>query len=121
MLFHPDTDRRHRHILARDDAAFDQEASDRHVRLSILPIVADPNTTIVVQPDASGALYLQKEYIYRIIRPEEFEVTAGQPAIFDLAAGQVSAGADISRFAINRRLIGIMTCPRAIEFNFVIS
>src|SRR6516164_45731 len=50
ILLHPSPDRRHRHVVAGDDSALYQETPDRHIRLPVLPVIADPEVSATAEP-----------------------------------------------------------------------
>ena len=96
---HPRPDRSHRHLVARDLPALDQQPSDRNIGQPVLAVVAEPDRPAVFQPNPSRALDLQEEGVDRIIDPEKFEAAAGKRAIFDLGAEEARAGAEVGRAA----------------------
>ena len=108
ILLHPGADRGHRHLVARDHAAFDQQAPDRDIGMPVLPVIADPDGAAAAQPDPARALDLQKECVDRIVDPKQLETAAGERAILDLGARRARPRAEIGRLAVDRRLIAAM-------------
>src|SRR5439155_11855577 len=107
-------------LLARDQAALDQESPDRHIGMAVLPVIADSDRAAPVQPDPARSLDLQKKRIDRIVDPEELEPPPRKRAILYVSARR-KLRSRIGRLAVKWRLVRAMTLPRAIEFDLVIS
>ena len=83
---HPLTDTLQRHLLARDDVAFDENAADRHERVSIMGIVVDAQHGPVLQTHARRPLDLDYQSVRLILDPADLEMLAIKGAVEDRAA-----------------------------------
>src|SRR5271167_1163482 len=121
MLIHPIPDRHHCRLGTRDLAALDEQPPDRHVRLPVLPVVADPDCLAITQPDPARALDLQKKRVDRIVDPQKFEPTPGECSILDLGPGIAGSEPEIGRAPVDRRLITPPAPPGPVQFDLVVS
>ena len=78
-----------RHGVGADLAAVDQDTPDGCVRISVLAIVSDTHRLSVRQFDASGALYLQKEDVDRVLEIHQFQALAGEATLLDFGAREI--------------------------------
>jgi len=121
MVVHPIPDLHHRRLGPRDHTPLDEEPPDRHVGLSVLPVVANPDHAAIPQPNSARALDLQKKRVDRIIDPEEFQPTPGERAILDLGPGIARGSAELGRTPVDRRLITPSTLLRPVQLDLVVS
>ncbi|CCD96483.1 hypothetical protein BRAO375_600055 [Bradyrhizobium sp. ORS 375] len=106
ILLHPVADALHRHLLARNDAALDQDATDRRVGMAVVGIVVDAHRRAVIETDPRGALDLREQQIRLIPQPRDLEATALDGAVLDLRAVVVGHELAPSDLAIDRTLVG---------------
>src|SRR6516162_2546511 len=118
---HPVADRHHRRLGTRHDTALDQQPSDRHIGLPILPVIADPDRPPTLEPNPARALDLKKTRVDRIVDPEEFEPVSGERAILDLGSGIASGYARLGRATVDRHLVTPLTLPRPVKLDLIIS
>ena len=78
-----------RHFVPGNDIAFDQDAADRHVGVTIPAVVADPQGQPVLQSHASRALNLDGERDDRVAQPADLQMPAVERAVLDLAAIEI--------------------------------
>src|SRR6516165_4684606 len=121
MLVHPIADRHHRRFGSRDDTPLNQQPPDRDIRLSVLPVVADPHGAAIPQPDPTRALDLKKKCVDRVVDPKELKAAPGERAILDLSSGIARSRSGFDGPPINRRLIAPSLPPRPVQLDLVIS
>src|SRR6195256_3996404 len=146
ILIDPFPDLLHRHLLFRDDAAVDQDASDRRIGISIMRVVIDAYGRAVVEPDPRRALDLREQQIGLTFKPADFQASAGNRAVFHLGPiviGNELATADLAnhlpligqpvralfdaadeqirRTAIDRHGVGIGLSPGPVDDRLVIA
>src|SRR5262249_31615886 len=86
MRGHPVANALRRHLLARDEIAFDEHALDRAVAITVVRVVADAQGRAVLEDHARRAFNLDREQIERIFEPADLEFLPVERAGFDLAA-----------------------------------
>ncbi len=100
ILIHPFPDPLHRHLIFRDDVALDQDAADRRIGVAIMCVVIDADGRAVLEADPRRALDLREQQIGLVFEPADFEASAGDRTVFDLAAiviGYELAAADLAK------------------------
>src|SRR5262249_41185667 len=75
-----------RHLLARDEIAFDEHSFNRAVGIGVVRIVADAQRRAVLEDDAPRAFNLDCEQIEWIVEPADFEFLPIERASLDGAA-----------------------------------
>src|SRR6185437_3925731 len=122
---HPVTDAVHRHVFFRDDAAVDQISADRRIRLAVAGDVIETQQLAVVELDARGTLDLREERVDRILDVADFQAAAGDRAVFDLGAIEITehfaATRELRRRTIKRHLVFVAWVTRAVEFRLVVA
>ena len=106
ILIHPFSDPLHRHLFFRDDAAINQDATDRRIGITIMRVVIDADGRAVVEADPRRTLDLREQQIGLILQPADLEAAAGNRTVFDLGTiivGHELAAAD---FAKHLALVG---------------
>src|SRR6516164_1274709 len=103
MRQHPVADRGHRHLLARNYAALDQQSTDRNVGMTVAAIISDLDHSAFVQPDQSRALDFEKERVDRTVDPGQFQSLRPERAVLDFGA---AVPLWVRRSVVKRRLIG---------------
>ncbi len=121
MRVHPHPDRGHRQFLTGDLTAFDEEPTNRNIGQPVLTVIAEPDGLAVLEPNPPRALDLQKERVDRIINPKELETAPGKRAILDLRARIVRAGVEVRGTPVDRRLVGPVLAPRAVQLDLEIA
>jgi len=121
MDAHPRLDRGHRQFVARDSPLLEQQASDRDIRQTVLPVIADANHRPVLQTYPPGTLDLQKERVDRVFNPEQFEAATGEGAILDLRPRIPRTRAEIGRAPVDWRLVLPVRMARPVQLDFEIA
>ena len=86
MRGHPVANALRRHLLARDEIAFDEHALDRAVAITVVRIVADAQRRAVLEDHARRAFDLDREQVERILEPADLEFLPVERAGLDGAA-----------------------------------
>ena len=102
VLIHPLPDLLHRHLLFGDDAAIDQDATDRRIGIAIMGVVIDAHGRAILEADPRRALNLREQQIRLIPEPAEFEASAGNRAVLDL--GPVVIGHELAATDLAKHL-----------------
>ena len=89
ILRHPLADAVHRHFLARDEVALDQDAPDRRVGMAVVGVVVDPQHRAVFEAHARRALDLDGHRLPVILEPGDLEPLAVERAVLDRAAIEI--------------------------------
>src|SRR5581483_2507703 len=106
ILLHPFANALHRHLLARNDAALDQDAADGRIGKAVIGIVVDADGRAVIQADPRRALDLREQQISLIPEPGDLQATSLDRTILDLSAIVIGDQLAPSDLAIDRALVG---------------
>ncbi len=117
ILLHPIPDLLHRHLIFRDDVAFDQDAADRRIGKAVMRVVIDADGGAVLEAHPGRALDLGEQQIGLVLQPDDFEAAAGNRAVLDFGAIVIRhqlAATDLSK---HLALVGQArrTLPRAAD------
>jgi len=102
----PGADRLHRHLFARNSAAFDQDPANRNIVTAVIAGIADSQDPAVIQAHPARTLDMKKEGVDGIGQPEPFQTLPSQGAGLDLGSARPGLGAlrrRVERRAIARR------------------
>src|SRR5260221_6127733 len=86
MRGHPVANALRRHLLARNEIAFDEHALDRAVAITVVRIVADAQRRAVLEDHARRAFDLDREQIEGVLEPADFKFLPVERARLDGAA-----------------------------------
>src|SRR5262245_57889183 len=104
MRGHPVAKALRRHLLARNEIAFDEHSFNRAIGIAVVRIVADAQRRAVLEDDAPRAFKLDREQIEWIFEPADFKFLPIERARVDGAAviirdEFVVAGATTNQYA----------------------
>src|SRR5580658_7494581 len=86
MRLDPGADRLQRDTVAVHEPALRQQPADRHIGVTVLPVISDLHHRAVGQPDPPRSLDLQEEGGDGIIDPKESKAVAVERPALDLVA-----------------------------------
>src|SRR5262245_39834663 len=124
--FHKLADLVHRHFFFGDNAALDQEFSDRRIRHAVACDVVQSQELAAVELDAGGSLDLREESVNRTLDVTDFQFLPSQGTVFDLGAIEIGehfvlpAPDRLGRSRIYRHCIFIAWEARAVYFGLVV-
>src|SRR5690606_10661658 len=103
----------HRHLFARNDVAFDQDAPDRRITVAVVRIVVYAHHRAIVHADARRALDLDEQQVGLALEPGNFQPASGDGAILDL--GPVVIGHELAPADFAKHLAAIGQALRALR------